>query len=299
MSYQIEHRLWQSFLKVAEHLHYRKASEELHISQPALSKQIQQLESLLGFPVFERHNRTVSLTPSGKYLQQELESYFKRHEEIIHHAKLLDQGLQGELKMGFVGSAMQKVIPDLLLRFEQSYPNIMVNLAELDNGQQVAMLQKNELDVGFVRMDQVPHEMEVRALLEDTFSLVLPSDHPLSEDNFSDLTQLKDEDFILFDSSYSKSYYDKVIQIFAEHGYHPKASHSTVNASSIFRLVENHLGISIVPTALSSGYNMKVKFIELKNIKQRTTLKMVWNTENKNPVLKQFIDSSSSTMMER
>jgi DNA-binding transcriptional LysR family regulator len=75
------------------------------------------------------------------------------------------------------------------------------------------------------------------------------------------------------------------MQIFDDCRFHPNVSHSTVNASSIYKLVENNFGVSIVPTSLKHGYNMKIKFIELKNIRQRTALKIIWNKNNTNPVL--------------
>ena len=80
------------------------------------------------------------------------------------------------------------------------------------------------------------------------------------------------------------------MQIFDDAGFVPTISHSTVNASSIYRLVENNFGISIVPTSLQDGYNLNIKFIELNDIPQRTTLKIVWNKTNTNPVLSSFIE---------
>jgi DNA-binding transcriptional LysR family regulator len=79
------------------------------------------------------------------------------------------------------------------------------------------------------------------------------------------------------------------MQIFDDSGFHPSILHSTVNASSIYRLVENNFGISIVPTSLQSGYDLDIKFIELGAIPQRTTLKIVWNNTNANPILKIFL----------
>jgi DNA-binding transcriptional LysR family regulator len=80
------------------------------------------------------------------------------------------------------------------------------------------------------------------------------------------------------------------MQIFDDSGFVPTISHSTVNASSIYRLVENNFGISIVPTSLKYGFDLDIKFIELRNIPQRTALKIVWNKANTNPVLRSFIN---------
>ncbi len=289
MSNQLEFRHYKYFLAVAEDLHFRKAAERLFISQPGLSRQIKQMEEELGMKLFKRHNRKVELTVAGEYLKKELKNNFTRLDDVLNHAQLLNKGIYGNLKLGFVGSAMQNVIPELLLKFKASHPNVLFHLNEMDNNQQLQALQNQEIDIGFVRIERIPKGLEIKSLHEDTFSLVLPQHHFLNELNFTSLEQLKDEPFILFDSSYSESYYEKVMQIFDDAGFSPILSHSTVNANSIFRLVENHFGVSIVPTILQYGFHLNIKFIELNNIKQRTTLKMIWNTKNTNPILKNFI----------
>ncbi|RXQ95848.1 LysR family transcriptional regulator [Ancylomarina salipaludis] len=291
MSNQIEFRHYKYFLALAKDLHFRKAAERLYISQPGLSRQIKQMENDLGISLFERHNRKVELTKAGLYLHQELTNTFKRLDDVIAHAKLLNDGIDGNLKLGYVGSAMQKVIPDLLLKYKSKHPRVLFNLNEMDNNKQIQALLNHEIDVGFVRMERVPRGINIQSVFEDTFSLVLPKDHVLNESTFENLSQLKDESFILFDSSYSESYHEKVMQIFDQSQFTPLISHYTVNASSIFRLVENKFGVAIVPTSLKLGYDMGIKFIELNNIPQRTTLKMVWNNMNTNPVLDNLINT--------
>jgi DNA-binding transcriptional LysR family regulator len=294
MSYQTEFRHFKYFLALAEDLHFRKASEQLFISQPGLSRQIKQMEEALGIDLFERHNRKVKLTKAGEYMQRELINNFKRLDDIIEHAKQINDGMDGKLKLGYVGSAMQRVIPDLLLKFGEQHPNVLFDINEMDNYKQVKALLNQEIDVGFVRMERVPRGLNILPLFEDTFSLVLPSDHKIDETNFESLSQFKDEPFILFDSSYSQSYYEKVMQIFDDAGFSPIISHNTVNASSIFRLIENKFGVSIVPTSLKLGFDMKIKFIELDKIPQRTTLKLVWNNVNTNPLLENFLNIANA-----
>lgn len=293
MSYQIELRHYKYFLAVAENLHFRKAAERLFISQPGLSRQIKLMEEELGVKLFIRHNRKVELTPAGQYLRQELSNYFQQLDDMIYHARLLNDGIKGHLNLGFVGSAMQNIIPELLLKFRSTHPKILFSLKEMDNNQQVKALLNHEIDVGFVRIERVARELEIMALHEDTFSLVLPKEHPVNESNFESLAQFKKESFILFDPSYSESYYEKLMQIFDDSGFAPIISHSTVDASSIFRLVENNFGISIVPTSLQYGYNLHVKFIELTDIPQRTMLRMIWNPKSSNPIVMHFLEVSS------
>ena len=291
MSNQIELRHYKYFLALAKDLHFRKAAERLYISQPGLSRQIKQMETDLGISLFERHNRKVELTKAGLYLQKELTNTFNRLDDIITQAKLLHDGMDGNLKLGYVGSAMQKVIPELLLKYKNKHPHVLFSLNEMDNNKQIQALLNQEIDVGFVRMERVPRGINIQSVFEDTFSLVLPKDHPLEKANFKDLIQLKDESFILFDSSYSESYHEKVMQIFDYSQFAPLITHYTVNASSIFRLVENKFGVAIVPTSLKLGYDMGIKFIELNKIPQRTTLRMVWNNMNTNPILDNLINT--------
>ena len=277
------------FLAVAEDLHFRKAAERLFISQPGLSRQIKQLENELGFPLFVRNNRKVQLTQAGAYLKQEFEMTLKNLDGVINHAKLLTKGDEGNINFGYVGSAMQNVIPDLLVKLRDKTPNLHFGFKEMENPDQIKSLLLQEIDLGFVRLNKVPKGLKIKSVFEDTFSLVLPKNHPITCKNFKNLSQLKNEEFILFEQSYSPDYYEQVIQIFDDSGFAPTISHNTVHASTIFKLVENNFGISIVPTALKFGYDMNIKFVELTKIKQRTILSVAWNEENRNPVLKNIL----------
>ncbi|TXG38455.1 LysR family transcriptional regulator [Seonamhaeicola maritimus] len=289
MSNQLELRHLKYFLAVAEELHFRRAAERLYISQPGLSRQIKQMEDDLGVTLFERHNRKVVLTKAGAYLKKELKLTLKSLDQTLEHAKLLNDGKKGDLKLGYVGSAMQQIIPNLLLDFEEEHPNVVFSLKELDNETQIQELLSFDFDLGFVRLERVPIGLEIKPILKESFCLVLPNTHKMDFENIKDLSKLKDESFILFDPKYSASYYEKVMQIFDDSGFAPIVSHNTIHAGSIYKLVENGFGISIVPKSLAITNNNNIKFIELKKIKQKTTLSVVWNKNNRNPILKDFL----------
>ncbi len=294
MSYQIELRHFRYFLAVAEDLHFRKAAERLFISQPGLSRQIKQMEDDLNIQLFVRHNRKVELTPAGLYLKNELTRNLKKLDNILDYAKLLQEGKQGRLDFGYVGSAMQDIIPNLLIQFKKEHPNTQFGLKEMDNQKQIDSLLSHDIDVGFVRLDQVPRGLTTKPILKESFCLVLPKEHSINNTNFKGLHQLKNEPFILFDPSYSPSYYEKIMQIFNEHNFTPIVSHNTIHAASIYKLVENGFGLSIVPKSLQKGYDMNVKFIELNNIPQKTTLSVVWDKNNRNPILASLLEKINS-----
>ena len=289
MSYQVELRHFRYFLAIAEELHFKKAADKLYISQPGLSRQIRQMEENLGILLFNRESKKVSLTPAGHFLKTELELALKNIDHILEQAISIHEGNEGKINLGYVGSAMQQVIPQLLIQFNQTYPTIRFGLTEMDNAKQIKALQAQDIDVGFVRLSQVSAGFQLHPVLVETFSIVLPKNHPMTVGKFKNLAQLREESFILFDPSYSQTYYSRIMSIFEDSGFTPNISHSTVHANTIFRLVENSFGIAIIPTSLQNGYNLDVKFIELKNIPQRAVLSMVWNEKNRNPILGKMI----------
>lgn len=288
-SNQIELRHLHCFLAVAEELHFRKAAERLFISQPGLSRQIKKLEEDLDVALFYRNNRNVKLTTAGEYLKKELQVTLKDLKTVLTNTKRVHDGIDGHLNFGYVGSAMQNIIPELLVKIKREYASIHFNLKEMDNQEQLENLQSQEIDFGFVRLERVPNDLEITPLFEDTFSLVLPKNHSLNNHNFKDLTQLKNEPFIMFDASYSPNYYEKIMQIFDYCGFTPIVSHKTVHASSIYKLVELGFGLSIVPSSLEIDSSANVQFIKLKNIPQRTLLSAVWSKKNSNPLMQKII----------
>ena len=290
MSSQLELRHLTYFLAVAEELHFRKAAEKLFISQPGLSRQIKQMEDLLEVQLFVRNKKKVTLTPAGHYLKTKTEGIFKQLKETKRQLRLIGEGDTGEIRIGFLGSAMQNVIPKLLLDLRDKYPKIKTALEERANLDQVAAVLKDELDVGFVRLARVPAALHMQTIFEDTFSLVLPESYPMLTRDYDGMHRFSEDNFILFSQEYSPYYYETIMSICSDAGFVPKVSHKSVHAHTIFKLVENKLGIAIVPTALQAGFRMRIKFIELKDIKQRALLSVIWRKENANPVLKNCMD---------
>ncbi len=289
MSYQLELRHFKYFQAVAEELSFRKAADRLFIAQPGLSRQISQMEEILKARLFERTKRNVQLTPAGAYLKNEVDFILNHLEAAKRQVELMDKGESGEIRIGFVGSAIHHVLPDLMLKLNQKFPDIHTTLQELPNQAQIDAVEKDKLDIGFVRVSNVSTELMMVPVHEDTFSVVLPAGHPLDSVNFTDIGQLRDEKFILFSSDYSPQYYDKIISICQDQGFLPLISHKSVHAFSIFKLVESGLGVAIVPTSLVDGYQLGIKSIEMKNIPQRTMLSAIWKPKNRNHTVQNAI----------
>jgi len=285
----IELRHLEYFQAVAEELNFGRAAERLFISQPGLSRQIKQMEEILEVRLFERTKRRVELTAAGHYLKSEVDFIFNHLELTKTQLKEIAAGKIGELRIGFLGSAAHTVLPELLVKISQKFPGIQTTLEELSNAIQVEMLEKDKLDLGFVRLARVPELLQMKVVNQDTFSVVLPLEHPLSYGKFKNVGQLKEENFILFSQDYSSIYFDKIMSICEDQGFSPKITHKSVHALTIFKLVEAGLGVAIVPTSLKEDYDVKVRFLELEKIPQKTELFVVWNKGSRNPAVSKVL----------
>lgn len=297
MNYQIELRHFSYFKVLAEELHFRKAAERLFISQPGLSRQIKQMEEIYKVKLFERGKRFVKLTSAGIYLKKEVDNLFKQLHNIQDQIEKIDRGSLTTLHVGFIGSAAQTVLPQLLATLNKSHPLIDITLNEMSNEKQINLILKNKLDIGFIRMPSEGISLNHIPVFSEHFVLVVPKNSPLKEQKAIDIRSLKNERFILFDKEYSNNYYRLIMSIFEDHGFNPLVALRTVNAMSIFHLVAQGIGIAIVPHSLIQGYAIDVDFIDLKHIPQRTTLSIVWNKENINSGIKPFLETYAAVYL--
>ncbi|MFY0594741.1 LysR family transcriptional regulator [Roseivirga sp.] len=285
----MEIRHLRYFLALGKELHFGRAADKLFITQPALSKQIQQLEEEIDTKLLTRTKRSVSLTPAGEYFMHEAEYLINHLGRVVDATKRKGEGQEGEIRIGFVGSAMQELIPNLLERMSLKFPAIHASLDELNNKDQLSAISNDKLDIGFVRLESVHDGFQQKVVMEDSFSLVVSGRHKIQPKDFKNLNQFEKESFILFSNDYSQEYYDNIMSIFTDHNFVPKVSHRSVQANSIFRLVERELGVAIVPSALQGGIDLDVSFIPLKHLPQRTKLMAIWNRQNRNEALEKFL----------
>lgn len=285
----MELRTLHSFLMLGKELHFAKAAEKLFITQPALTKQIKHLEAELDVQLFNRTKRKVALTPAGEYLMGEAEFMLNHAKNVVDATKRKARGEEGELRIGFVGSAMQQVIPQLLKRMNDHHPSIYASLDELNNKDQIDAITNDKIDIGFVRLENVHKGFQQKTVYEDSFSLVVSKDHPLNQP-FHSLRDFVEERFILFSNDYSQEYYDNIMSIFKDHGFEPMVAYRSVQANSIFRLVEQRLGVAIVPSALANGIDLNIEFISLAHLPQRTKLLAIWTEKNRNDSLQKFLN---------
>ena len=288
---QLEIRHIRYFLVLAKTLHFRKAASKIFISQSALSQQINLLESILGVKLFERTNRKVLLSTAGSLFLKEAKEIINNIDTSLDRWQDAIDGREGQLKIAFVGSAMKAYLPPIIKKNTSEYSKVTLSLEELSNSDQIQAIESDKIDIGFMRSNKVSSEMNIKSVHVENFSLVLPEGHLVNEKNFINIGQFADDPFILYPNESSPMYFQQILNLCSNHGFSPKIAHKAIHGATIFKLVENGMGLSIIPNSLKDEKNYKIRFIELKKSTLQTELFAVWKKKYSNPVLKAFLNN--------
>jgi DNA-binding transcriptional LysR family regulator len=281
----------KNFITLAETLHFTKASGQVLMAQPALSRQIKQLEESIGVELFKRNKRNVALTKSGIYFKRAAEQTLNQLNYAIERARLIQNGEVGEIRIGYTHSVVQTILPKIIKKIQSEFPGIKTILREMNNTDQYRDLENQKLDIGFVTNPIVPESLKSIIFFEDIFVLVLPENHRLLKKKFKSLSAFSNEHFILPHRIDGSDYVHTVESICLDAGFLPNTVHHTASVSSALKLVEAGLGITIEPKASLSGQHLALKYIELNNINQKAQSAMLWNelTENEHMPILQLI----------
>lgn len=246
-------RAFRYFVAVAEELHFGRAAERLHLSQPSLSQQIQAMEERIGVALFLRNRRKVDLTAAGRLLLPEARAVLAQAEKAVLVARRAGRGEVGRLEIGFTGSApFNPLLPQTVRDFRERWPEVQLSLNEMSTTAQFEALAAGRLDVGFLRPGQ-PMEMvgmDQRLLLREPLLVVMTAEHPLAAQAAVRAADLADQPFILHPRAIGTGLFDKVMTLCAAAGFAPRVAVEAHQMSTVVTLAAVGMGVSIVPEAL-------------------------------------------------
>jgi len=286
----MELRHLRYFLKVAEELHFGKAAEKLFIAQPPLSRQIKQLEEELGVMLFERTKKRVQLTAQGSYLKEEAAKVLAQIESMRNHLPLVEDGAEGGIKIGYVGSAMHSILPAVFAEIRRNLPGVHMSLSELKNLDQIAGLKYGNIDIGFIRTPITTEGLDIQPIYSETLSVIVPLAHPSARSKSFHVAQLAGEPFIAFCRDCAPWLFDSIIALCNREGFSPRIVHESSQVNSIVRLVESGIGYSIVPSSVKNGYNLGVRFQELADCPERAELALAYDSNTRTLTSERVID---------
>jgi DNA-binding transcriptional LysR family regulator len=195
----MELRHLKYFIAVAEELHFARAARRVHIAQPSLSKQIQQLEQELGFPLFYRTKQRVELLDAGHVFLDEARRLLRQAEGAMQAARRAHAGEGGRLVIGFSPSAAVEVLPRILRKYRPLYPNVIVELSEITTLRSTELMLDNPLSVGLFRSPSFLNRevFSIETVLRERFVVALPDSHPAAKQESIRIKTLAGEPLIV------------------------------------------------------------------------------------------------------
>jgi len=246
----LELRHLRYFEALAETLNFTRAAERLHIAQPPLSRQIQQLEDELGVALVDRSSRPLTLTRAGAFFYEQSSQILARVQEVAKATQRLGEGRRRWIGVGFVPSMLYSALPKAIQRFMAEHPDIDVTLSELTSVQQVEALQARRIDVGFGRV-AIDAEGLVNALIEEEpLVAVLPEGGELAARATLSLAELAEQTLILYPAQPRPSFADQVLAQFRVRGCPATRTFETNGLQTAIGLVAAGIGVSLVPRSV-------------------------------------------------
>lgn len=247
----MELRHLRYFVTVVREGNFTRAAERLHIAQPPLSRQIQQLEASLDVQLLERRSRPLRPTDAGRLFYEHALHILDRVEVLTIMTKRVGQLERGRFGIGFVGSTLYGPLPELVRRFRAAYPELQVELVELTSMQQIAALKDGRVDVGFGRLAIEEPMLRSEILRQEPLIVALPIGHALLDrPSLPRLVNLVAEPLILYPKEPRPSYADHVLALYRRCGLEPKTVLEVSGVQTALGLVAAGEGIAIVPDAL-------------------------------------------------
>lgn len=278
------------FCVLAETLHYGKAAQLLHITQPPLTRAIKRLEDELGVLLFKRNQRNVVLTSSGEHLKRKGLILLKGFDDLKKEVKKIDEGKLGQLHITSVGSVVPKIL-EYINRFIGKYPDVNIKLSQYTTLEQIKLIKSGEADVAFIRCPVYSDGLHIEEVYKEMFVLVTSKKNNKKIQKAEDLQQLSGMPFISFPREHGRGSFDRIISLCNMGGYSPDIKHEPYQLDTAVRMAEAGLGITIVPECSLQGLSANVNVYKLDFMPQRSVVSCCYANNGDNRVLSNFIDT--------
>ena len=293
----LELRQLRYFLAVAEELHFGKAAERLHMTQPPLSQAIQALEELLGGALFVRNRRSVALTPAGEVLVPEARRMLAQAGELPELVRRAASGEAGRLSLAFVSSADYSVLPPFLRNYRGQFPQVRIALQEATSDIQIDELLHARIDAGLLippLPDKARLDLDYLKVLTEPLILAAPAG--LVGDGPVWLKDVPAAPLIIFPRPIAPALHDAILGCFRAAGITPGIGQEAIQMQTIVGLVSAGMGLALVPQSVSNLMRPGVEYRALRDPTPLVETGLAWRRDNTSPVLQGFLELLRKTI---
>lgn len=277
----------RSFLMLAEQLNFGRAARLLHLSQPALTKQIHRLEEEIGGQLLTRGRHGARLTPIGQQFLRGASALVADGDKLLALARRAAHGEIGRLRIGF-GFHTLELVPRLLVRLRRSVPEVEITLRDMSTREQVEGLREGRIDLGFVRLPVEGADLETRPVIRDRLMLISESSMNLPDD--VSLAACKDLPFVLISRERSPSMRQHVLNLCAKHRFHPRIVQEVPENTTVVALVRAGMGVSLFSESFGVTRMAGVRFHPLADPEAGWSVGAAWRRGDQNPILRRFLN---------
>lgn len=287
----MELRHLKYFVAVAEELNFSRAAVRLYISQPALSRQIKNLEEELTVMLFLRQSDGLILTEAGKY-------FLEQAKDILHRSHVAVQTLKADytnthqpLAIGYIPTILQTFLGQTLNRFGQAYPEVAVRFQEMPPSEQVRALRNGSIDIAFMGNppDELDSEFTVKCVKKVPIAAVLPDTHPLAGESSINLAQLASEKFIGMREETFPGRNDRIRGVCHEAGFTPNLRLEADSHASMIALVAAGQGVAIMPYEAETLPHPQVLFVPIHHPIHYARSTAMWRKETPTKSLDKYL----------
>ncbi|MGC4016813.1 MAG: LysR substrate-binding domain-containing protein [Luteolibacter sp.] len=279
------------FVTLAETLHFGRAAERLHLSQPPLSRQIAALEKSLGVQLLERDNRHTRLTHAGQRFLEDARAILTAFDQACENARRTQAGEIGELRVGFMMHAAFTVVPALARKFMATYPEIKLHLRETLPSALPDAILAGEFDAGILFFPGRIKGLEHRVIHRESLCFAVPECHPLADRAGVRVKDLRNEGLIAASEDASSSLREAITGWFRAGGAVPVIRLEAQLQQTLVSLVAEEVGVALVPESMKKLAVANVSFVPLVNAPKIETV-IAWQPGNLNPSLKWLLGTA-------
>src|SRR5438445_3352515 len=292
----MELRHLRYFVAVAEAENVTRAALKLHVSQPALSRQIRDLEDELGFLLLERSAKSVRLTEAGRAFLTEARAVLQRAEDAVKAARTIATG-GGELHVGYAPSLTARILPPTLRAFQAELPNVRVKLHDFSTEEMLAGLREGKLQIAFVvrLTPALLRGLRFEELARDSICLAVAPKHPLAGRRTVSLAEVAREPLITYSRKDYPDAHENLAAMFAASKAKPRIAEEHDSVSSLIAAVEPGNGVAIAPQALTCTAGPRLKLIPLSPAPDPLVIGAAWAKNGLTAAAERFLKCAKET----
>lgn len=307
----MELRHLRYFIAAAEEEHFGRAADRMHVTRPAVSQIIADLESELGTPLFERQAHRVVLTAAGRTLLPQLQALMAHLGQAISMTRQVGEGRTGALNIGYGSlSLLHPLFRATVKAFHESSPDVTLTLVEIASSDQPKALAEGRIHAGFMHYSTSPatpgkKKSGSNAAAEDTvlermkiqsegLGLVVPKDHRLAKRKSVPLSELAEERWVVIPHSTVSLGYGPLFSMCQKAGFEPRVVQEVSSITALLNLVSVGVGIGLSITGKDFVFPPSLAVLKVEGVSHPSTFSLCWVKGRMEPVLERFVETVKS-----